>query len=154
MFNGIDVATGLARPVNSWNYDRVELLGGLSSLRNGAGSVGGSLIYITRRASREKQDAEGRISYGSFDTTQTAFGVNHGLSDPNSDMQHFARLDVSHAASNGYIDQQENDAWSVAFSLLSDVTPNLSHTWRWNIRTNTKTARIGVRRCSTPRQVN
>jgi len=28
MFNGINVATGLARPVDAWIYDRVELVGG------------------------------------------------------------------------------------------------------------------------------
>lgn len=128
MFNGINVATGLARPVNSWIYDRVEVLGGPSSLMNGAGSVGGSLNYVTKLANREDQAAEGRVSYGSFDTTQTAFGVNHRLSDPTADIQHYARLDVSHTSSNGYIDRQENDAWSAAFSLLSDITPDLSHT--------------------------
>lgn len=40
MFNGINVSGGLARPVDSWIYDRVELVGGPSSLINGAGSVG------------------------------------------------------------------------------------------------------------------
>ncbi len=128
MFNGINVATGLARPVNSWIYDRVELLGGPSSVMNGAGSVGGSLNYVTRLATRQEQAAEGRLSYGSFDTTQTAFGMNHALSEPASQVQHYARLDVSHTTSNGYIDRQENDAWNVAFSLLSDITPDLSHT--------------------------
>src|SRR5450830_981246 len=39
MFNGINVATGLVRPVDAWIYDRVELVGGPSSLINGAGSV-------------------------------------------------------------------------------------------------------------------
>jgi iron complex outermembrane receptor protein len=42
MFNGINVSGGLARPVDSWIYDRVELVGGPSSLINGAGSVGGN----------------------------------------------------------------------------------------------------------------
>jgi len=128
MFNGINVATGLARPVDAWIYDRVELVGGPSSLMNGAGSVGGSLNYITKLASREEQPAEGRVSYGSYDTTEVAFGLNHALSDPGSDVQHYARLDVSRNTSNGYIDRDERNAWSVAFSLLSDLTPNLSHT--------------------------
>ncbi|WP_296262438.1 MULTISPECIES: TonB-dependent receptor [unclassified Pseudomonas] len=128
MFNGINVATGLARPVDSWIYDRVELLGGPSSSMNGAGSVGGSLNYVTKLATRDERVAEGRVSYASFDTTQTAFGLNHALSAPTSDEQHYARLDVSHTTGNGYIDRQQNDAWNVALSLLSDLTPNLSHT--------------------------
>ncbi|NBF09063.1 TonB-dependent receptor [Pseudomonas sp. Fl4BN1] len=128
MFNGINVATGLARPVDAWIYDRVELLGGPSSLVNGAGSVGGSLNYVTKLAERREQAAEGLLSYGSYDTTQTAFGVNHGLSPAGAEVQHYARFDVSHNTSNGYIDRQQRDAWSLAFSLLSDLTPDLSHT--------------------------
>jgi len=128
MFNGVNVSGGLARPVDSWIYDRVELVGGPSSLINGAGSVGGSLNYVTRLANRQEQAAEGRISYGSYDTRETAFGLNHALSDAAADVQHYARLDVSHNTGNGYIDRQERDAWSLAFSLLSDLTPNLSHT--------------------------
>ncbi|WP_338807480.1 TonB-dependent receptor [Pseudomonas chlororaphis] len=128
MFNGINVSSGLARPVDSWVYDRVELLGGPSSLVNGAGSVGGSLNYVTKLADRQERAIEGRVSYGSYDTTQTAFGLNHALSEAGDEVQHYARLDVSHNTSNGYIDRQERDAWSLAFSLLSDLTPNLSHT--------------------------
>ncbi|CAI8835000.1 iron complex outermembrane recepter protein [Pseudomonas chlororaphis] len=128
MFNGINVSSGLARPVDSWIYDRVELLGGPSSLVNGAGSVGGSLNYVSKLADRQERAIEGRVSYGSYDTTQTAFGLNHALSEAGDEVQHYARLDVSHNTSNGYIDRQERDAWSLAFSLLSDLTPNLSHT--------------------------
>ncbi|NWE45004.1 TonB-dependent receptor [Pseudomonas gingeri] len=128
MFNGIVVPTGLARPVDAWIYDRVELVGGPSSLLNGAGSVGGSLNYITKLADRQEQAAEGRISYGSNDTSETSFGFNHALNAPGADVQHYARLDVSHNASNGYIDRNQRDAWSAAFSLLSDLTPDLSHT--------------------------
>ncbi|WP_411836309.1 TonB-dependent receptor [Pseudomonas chlororaphis subsp. aurantiaca] len=128
MFNGINVSSGLARPVDSWIYDRVELLGGPSSLVNGAGSVGGSLNYVTKLADRQERAIEGRVSYASYDTTQTAFGLNHALSQAGDEVQHYARLDVSHNTSNGYIDHQERDAWSLAFSLLSDLTPNLSHT--------------------------
>nr|BFD41537.1 TonB-dependent receptor [Pseudomonas sp. FFPRI_1] len=128
MFNGINVATGLARPVDAWIYDRVELVGGPSSLINGAGSVGGSLNYVTKLAERRDQAAEGLLSYGSYDTTQSAFGVNHRLSPAGAETQHYARLDVSHNTSNGYIDRQQRDAWSLAFSLLSDLTPDLSHT--------------------------
>ncbi|RON72287.1 TonB-dependent siderophore receptor [Pseudomonas fluorescens] len=128
MFNGINVSGGLARPVDAWIYDRVELVGGPSSLINGAGSVGGSLNYVTKLATRDERAVEGRVSYGTHDTTETAFGLNHASTDPSSEVQHYARLDVSHNTSNGYIDRQERDAWSVAFSLLSDLTPDLSHT--------------------------
>lgn len=128
MFNGVVVAGGLTRPVDAWIYDRVELVGGPSSLINGAGSVGGSLNYVTKLANRQEQAAEGRLSYGSNDTTEVAFGLNHALTAPGAEVQHYARLDVSRNTSNGYIDREQRNAWSVAFSLFSDLTPNLSHT--------------------------
>ncbi|NNA65980.1 TonB-dependent receptor [Pseudomonas gessardii] len=128
MFNGINVAGGLARPVDAWIYDRVELVGGPSSLINGAGSVGGSLNYVTKLATREERAVEGQINYGSYDTTGIALGLNHALTEPGAEVQHYARLDVSRNTNHTYIDRQQRDAWSVAFSLLSDLTPNLSHT--------------------------
>ncbi|KWU47924.1 TonB-dependent receptor [Pseudomonas palleroniana] len=128
MFNGINVATGLARPVDAWIYDRVELVGGPSSLINGAGSVGGSLNYVTKLATREEQAAEGQLTYGSYDTAGMALGLNHALTEPGAEVQHYARLDVSRNTNHSYIDRDQRDAWSLAFSVLSDLTPNLSHT--------------------------
>lgn len=128
LFNGISLQSGSAnRPVDSWIYDRVELVGGPSSFLHGSGSVGGSLNYITRLASRDEQAGEARISYASFDTWQTAIGVNQALNDGDGP-RHYARLDFSRDSSNGYIDRQERGATSLAFSLLSDFTPELSHT--------------------------
>ena len=128
MFNGINVATGLARPVDAWIYDRVELVGGPSSLINGAGSVGGSLNYVTRLASREEHAVESQLTYGSHDTAGLALGLNHALTEPGAEVQHYARLDVSRNTQHSYIDRDQREAWSVAFSLLSDLTPDLSHT--------------------------
>ncbi|MGP8847193.1 hypothetical protein ACT01G_27600, partial [Enterobacter hormaechei] len=38
------------------------------------------------------------------------------------------RLDVSRSGGNGYVDRNSRESWNVAFSLLSDLTPDLSHT--------------------------
>ncbi|MEA1151526.1 hypothetical protein U8Y08_26910, partial [Klebsiella pneumoniae] len=42
--------------------------------------------------------------------------------------KHFVRLDVSRSGGNGYVDRNSRESWNVAFSLLSDLTPDLSHT--------------------------
>lgn len=128
LFNGINLQYGAAgRPVGAWIYDRVELLGGPSSFLNGSGAVGGSLNFITRLASRDEDSLEGRVSYGRYDTRETAIGLNKALNDGDGP-RHYARLDYSRTASNGYIDRQENDAGNLAFSLLSDFNDRLSHT--------------------------
>lgn len=125
LFNGISVQYDsiAARPVDSWIYDRVEAVGGPSSFLFGAGAVGGSINYITKLANRDEDFNEGRVSYGSYDSSETSFGFNHALNDTNH-----ARLDFSHTRSNGYVDREERDAWSVAFSLLTDINDQLSHT--------------------------
>ncbi|WP_433861489.1 TonB-dependent receptor [Pseudomonas thivervalensis] len=128
LFNGINLQYGgAARPVGAWIYDRVELLGGPSSFLNGSGAVGGSLNVITKLANSKEDTFEGRMSYGRYDTWETAVGFNKALNSGDGP-RHYARLDYSRTSSNGYIDRQENGAGNLAFSLLSDINDQLSHT--------------------------
>lgn len=128
LYNGIGMSYSSAtRPVDAWIYDRVELIGGPSTFLYGAGAVGGSINYITKLASREEQAVEGRVRYGSYDSSELSLGVNHALSD-GPDPHHFARLDVSRTGSNGYMDRNKRESTSTAFSILSDLSPQLSHT--------------------------
>lgn len=128
LFNGINLQYGAAaRPVGAWIYDRVELLGGPSSFLNGSGAVGGSLNVITKLANRDEDTFEGRVSYGRYDTWETAVGFNKALNSGDGP-RHYARLDYSRTHTNGYIDRQENGAGNLAFSLLSDINDQLSHT--------------------------
>lgn len=128
LYNGIGMSySSAARPVDAWIYDRVELIGGPSTFLYGAGAVGGSINYITKLAGREEQALEGRVRYGSYDSSELSFGTNQALSS-GPDPRHFARLDVSRTAGNGYMDRNERESTSTAFSILSDLTANFSHT--------------------------
>ncbi|WP_122315265.1 TonB-dependent siderophore receptor [Pseudomonas cichorii] len=127
LYNGIGMSYSSAnRPVDSWIYDRVELIGGPSTFLYGAGAVGGSINYITKLATREEQALQGRVRYGSYDNSEVSIGGNQALGGP--DARHFARLDVSRTAGDGYMDRNRRESTSTAFSILSDLTPNLSHT--------------------------
>lgn len=129
LYNGINLGYSSAtRPVDAWVLDRVELIGGPSSFLHGAGSVGGSINYITKLASRDPQTFDGRLRYGSYDDSQVAFGINQALASNPADARHFVRLDFSRDHGNGYIDRNERQTDSLAFSLLSDLAPNLTHT--------------------------
>ncbi|QHG64443.1 TonB-dependent receptor [Pseudomonas putida] len=129
LYNGINLGYSSAtRPVDAWVLDRVELLGGPSSFLHGAGAVGGSINYITKTASRDQQIIDGRVRYGSYDDSEVAFGINQALASNSADARHFMRLDFSHTGSNGYIDRNQRKTDSLAFSLLSDLTPDLTHT--------------------------
>ncbi|QXH33751.1 TonB-dependent receptor [Pseudomonas muyukensis] len=128
LFNGINLQSGAAgRPVGAWIYDRVELLGGPSSFLNGSGAVGGSLNMITKLANRDEDTFDGRVSYARYDTMETSVGFNKALNSGDGP-RHYARLDYSRTHTNGYIDRQENGAGNLAFSLLSDINDQLSHT--------------------------
>ncbi len=128
LYNGIGMSYSSAtRPVDAWIYERVELIGGPSTFLYGAGAVGGSINYITKLANRDEQGVQGRVRYGSYDSSELAIGVNHALSS-GADPRHFARLDVSRSHGNGYMDRNERESTSTAFSILSDFTAQLSHT--------------------------
>ncbi|MEG0637025.1 MAG: TonB-dependent siderophore receptor, partial [Pseudomonas sp.] len=105
---------------------------GLGILRrsrlHGAGAVGGSINYITKLASRDQQIIDGRVRYGSFDDAEVAFGINQALASNPADARHFMRLDFSRSQGNGYIDRNQRNTDSLAFSVLSDLAPNLTHT--------------------------
>ncbi len=129
LFNGITVQYDAiaARPVDSWIYQRVEAIGGPSTFLFGAGAVGGSINYITKLASREDDFTQVRASYGSYDTSQLSFGINRRLGSGDG-VKNFLRADVNRNDSNGYVDGNQREAWTGAFSLLTDISPRLSHT--------------------------
>lgn len=129
LFNGINLGYSSAtRPVDAWMLDRVELLGGPSSFLHGAGAVGGSINYITKSATRDQQTVDARVRYASFDERELAVGVNQALASDPAVAQHFMRLDFSRSQGNGYVDRNARKTDSLALSLLSDLSPNLTHT--------------------------
>lgn len=128
LFNGIAVQYDVvsARPVDSWIYDRVEVIGGPSSFLFGAGAVGGSINYLTKLPERGNfSDAQLRV--GSFGSVQASAGLNRQLAGDGTS-GHFLRLDVNTQTRDGYVDGNRNRSQQVAASLLSDLTPQLSHT--------------------------
>jgi iron complex outermembrane receptor protein len=129
LFNGITPQYDAisARPVDSWIYERVEVIGGPSTYLFGAGAVGGSINYVTKLANRDGNALEARARYGSFDTSDLALGVNRRWG-ANEGVQNFVRLDINSSHTNGYVDGQVRDAQNVAASLLTDVNAQLSHT--------------------------
>lgn len=125
LFNGITVQYDAiaGRPVDSWIYERVEVIGGPSSFLYGAGAVGGSINYVTKLATMEEEFIDGRAAIGSFTTTDLSLGANRLLGASNA-----LRLDLNRSASKGYVDGNRSQAWQVAASLLTQLRPGLSHT--------------------------
>ncbi|WP_408169349.1 TonB-dependent receptor [Herbaspirillum rhizosphaerae] len=135
LFNGITVQYDSisARPIDSWIYDRVEAVGGASGFVNGAGSVGGAINYITKLANRDGNTAQLYGSYGSNNSSVVAAGINRKIGGENSaddgaGVTNYLRIDLSRSGSDGYVDGEKRRSLTGAFSLLTDITPQLSHT--------------------------
>ena len=128
LFNGITVQYDAiaARPIDAWMLDRVEVLGGPSSYLYGSGAVGGTINYVSRVASRETLSQDAYLSYGSFDTTRAAYGLNVALGG--TEASNWLRVDVSRQQSGGYVNPGQSESNAVSFSLLSDITRNFFHT--------------------------
>ena len=130
MFNGINVQYSIAaRPVDSWIYDRVEVIGGPSSFLFGSGAVGGSINYLTKLAERS-DFAEGRARVGAYGLREVSVGVNRRLGGDTAPgaTAHFARLDLNHREGGSWSEGTERRATQLAASVLSDLGTGLEHT--------------------------
>ncbi|HZX77558.1 TonB-dependent receptor [Lysobacter sp.] len=128
LFNGIDLqyATIAARPVDAWIYERVEAIGGPSSFLYGAGAVGGAINYVTRLPRLDADSAQAMLGYGSFDSRVLAAGINHRLGGDGA--RNAVRADASWSGTDGWADRNDRESLVAAVSLLSQITPALTHT--------------------------
>ena len=112
-------ANMVMRPQNTFNLDRVELLRGPASVLNGQGAVAGTINAITKQAApTAATEWNGLLTYGRFNTYQTAIGVNGPISD-----SLWYRFDVSRYGSDGYVDRMSPSSSNVTGSLLWRPSP-------------------------------
>ncbi|MBD9435805.1 TonB-dependent receptor [Pseudoxanthomonas sp. PXM03] len=128
LFNGIDVqyASIAARPVDAWQYERVEAIGGPSSFLYGAGAVGGTINYVTRLARLDRDEAAVQASWGSFRDGTLAMGAN--LRIGGEDARQAIRMDASTRDAESWIDGQEREASTLAASWLVQLASTVRHT--------------------------
>ncbi|RMH87888.1 TonB-dependent receptor [Lysobacter pythonis] len=127
LFNGIDVkyATIAARPVDAWQYARVEAIGGPSSFLYGAGAVGGSINYITALARLDRPETRMQMRIGNFTDATFAFGLNRVFGKHAGNA---LRLDTSLRKGGSAIERANRNALTTSASWLTRLTPDLSHT--------------------------
>lgn len=127
LFDGdrIAVPTMVSRPQDTWNYERIEVLKGPSSVLYGEGAIGAAVNFVTRRPDRGNPGAEAMISYGSFGTARAGVGLGVNVGEASA-----FRLDYSHQETHGYIDRnkQRYDNLTMGFStaLTRELTLDLS----------------------------
>jgi iron complex outermembrane receptor protein len=128
LFNGIDVqyASIAARPVDAWQYERVEAIGGPSSFLYGAGAVGGTINYVTRLARLDRDDAAVQVSWGSFRDGTLAMGAN--LRVGGDEARQAIRVDASARDGESRVDGQQREAATLSASWLVQLASTLRHT--------------------------
>ena len=129
LFNGIHVQyTIAARPVDSWIYDRVEVIGGPSSFLNGAGAVGGTINVITKLPVRYSL-SEAQVRLGSDSLREVSAGMNRRIAgDDSGSGDHYLRFDINHRQGGVWTEGSDREATQLATSLLSDLGGGVSHT--------------------------
>src|SRR5690606_24421614 len=126
LFNGIDVqyATIAARPVDAWQYERVEDIGGPTSFLHGVGAVGGAIDSVTRRAGLQHDTARAMAARRSHSDGTVAFGAN--LRDAGA--RQALAVDLSAREAAGWVDAQSRSALVTAVSWRARLAPALEHT--------------------------
>ncbi|MFV1944082.1 TonB-dependent siderophore receptor [Pseudomonas luteola] len=123
--DGVRVAasTITTRDVDTWNFEKIEVLKGPSSVLYGEGALGGAVNMITRKASLDGQHIDGMLSTGSFGTQRSAIGVNQPSSDTVA-----VRADISYMNSDSLYDvvDQGTTAIGLTTSLLFKPSDDLS----------------------------
>jgi iron complex outermembrane recepter protein len=123
LFDGARVSTPTmsSRPQDSWNYERIEVLKGPSSVLYGEGGIGGSVNFVPKRADRNAGGAEGLLSYGSYGSLRAGVGVGGPLGQSGA-----YRFDFSHNQSKGWIDRTGQKLDHLTTAVNFALTPTLS----------------------------
>lgn len=130
MRDGIRQNTGSqsSRPLDSFLFDRIEVLKGPASLLYGEGAVGGAINYVSKLPTDMFQ-GEGYASYGSWDTIR--YGA--GAGGPTGIDGLYFRVDGSRSTSDGYVDLSDYEysaaSGSLKWEYSSDGSLTLSTTY-------------------------
>ncbi|MDM0046586.1 TonB-dependent siderophore receptor [Variovorax dokdonensis] len=137
LFNGINVQYSIAaRPVDSWIYDRVEVLGGPSSFLFGSGAVGGSINYITKLAQRA-DFTEGQLRFGTDKLAEASIGLNRRVAGDGGAGSHYFRIDANARDADSWTDGTGSRSAQIATSLLSDFGSGFTHTLAYEYQKET-----------------
>ena len=113
----------VSRFLDSWNYDRIEIVKGPASVILGEGAVGGAVNYVAKRPNRTARDSQVGLSVGSFNSVRTVLGSGGPLSSNT-----FYRMDYADRRTDSWIDDNEQYLSSLTASLEHDFSRDVSLT--------------------------
>lgn len=125
LFDGVRVtgSNSAIRNLDTFNFDRIEVLKGPASVLYGEGALAGAINLVPKHAQIGETSGEVLVSLGSFDTLRAGLGGNLTLSDTAA-----LRADASFGRSSGWVDDTDSLAGAVTASLLLKPTDRLTLT--------------------------
>lgn len=96
-------------PVDSWAFERVEVLAGPASVLYGSGSLGGAVNYVPREIPEDRRRHEVFVGLGSWGTERLGLATA-GPAGKNAAY----RLNGVFNATDGFVDRNRNERWAVS----------------------------------------
>lgn len=112
-----NTASQSSRPLDSFLFERIEVLKGPASLLYGEGAVGGAVNYVSKQAS-ETFSGEAIASAGSWDDYRLAVGAG----GPTAAKKVYFRADASSYRKGGYVQDSDSEYNALSGELRWDYS--------------------------------
>jgi iron complex outermembrane recepter protein len=126
LFDGDQLFVGAGTvtfPFDPWTVERIEVLGGPSSVMFGNGAIGGAVNIVPRKPNPYAREGAVRVGAGSFNTWRGAVDVAGPITSSTS-----YRFDASSNRSNGWVDDNDSRNVALSTSVRHEFTPTLNLT--------------------------
>ncbi|MCU0758033.1 MAG: TonB-dependent siderophore receptor [Steroidobacteraceae bacterium] len=110
-------------PVDTWPFERIEVLSGPASVLFGAGAIGGAVNYVPRDIPEDRSRHEAFLGLGSWDTRRLGLASAGPLSEAIG-----YRANAVYNATDGYVERNSNERWAVSTALRTRLRPDLTLT--------------------------
>jgi iron complex outermembrane receptor protein len=126
LFDGEQLFVGAGTvtfPFDPWTVERIEVLGGPSSVLYGNGAIGGVVNVVPRKPNPFSREGTVRVAAGGFNTWRAAVDAAGPLNANTS-----YRLDVSGNRSSGWVRDNDSGSLALSGSVRHQFSRNLSLT--------------------------
>lgn len=133
LYNGLRYPGLAISPRNTFNYDRIEVIKGPSSVLHGLGATTGAVNFVSKAADG-REEKEMLVAYDSWDTKTVGLGIGGKIADFDKSAY---RADLSYKGANkgsyGYVDNTAYDSihftGELALQLTDTFKVTLSEEW-------------------------
>ena len=126
LYDGLQmvVAAGtMTFPFDTWTVDRIEVLGGASSVLYGSGAIGGAVNVVPLRPDMIDTRQKARIGVGTYGSFRAAVDSTGPIADNLG-----YRISASRNAAGGWSDRGESKSLAISAALRFEPTDTLSFT--------------------------